>query len=77
MYVRADKPVFMERLEKVKPILPYFYCTEVQKKFPNVKRHNIYSVLTGGNLNWDILEELERIAEHYQQLNENVTLQTV
>jgi hypothetical protein len=69
MNIRTDKPEFLERLNKVKPLLPEWYAKKLKKNFPAYGRHRFYSIKSGKTVDFAVLEAMEKMIEHQAQAN--------
>lgn len=66
MNVRKDKPQFLSRLALILPALPDYYAKHLKKKFP-YKRSKFYSIKSGKTVDFEVLEEMERLVSSLQE----------
>jgi hypothetical protein len=66
MNVRKDKPLFLSRLAVIQPDLPEWYAKHLKTMFP-YKRSRFYSIKGGKTVDFEVLEEMERLVSKLQE----------
>lgn len=56
---RKDKPDYLSRLCKVKPLLPRYYAVRVREKNQKLHKSKVHNAVMGRIVDWEVLEALE------------------